>query len=249
MKSNLSNTLIKVILWLMERHIEASTHLENKIMTPDTTRPSPFFIADNRALDFLNSVAAPWGSEIEWLGDGFNLLDWLKHAELIPNSVLIQFREQTSQEELNKIAEQTRELREWFRKFVSTHAGQPLDADVLIELEPINRLLAKNNGYHQIGPGQLDSDPDRSALHWQQNRRWLTPDMLLMPLAEAIGHLICHANFTRLRNCEGPTCTLWFLDISKNHTRRWCTMAICGNRAKATAHREKKRAANTKSKR
>jgi predicted RNA-binding Zn ribbon-like protein len=39
--------------------------------------------------------------------------------------------------------------------------------------------------------------------------------------------------FTLVRKCEGTTCTLWFLDVSKAHARRWCSMAVCGNRAKA----------------
>ncbi|MEL6323421.1 MAG: CGNR zinc finger domain-containing protein, partial [Pseudomonadota bacterium] len=42
---------------------------------------------------------------------------------------------------------------------------------------------------------------------------------------------------------EGPTCTLYFHDVSKNHKRRWCSMDICGNRAKAAAHRKARKAA------
>ncbi|MFI1583535.1 CGNR zinc finger domain-containing protein [Embleya sp. NPDC020630] len=40
----------------------------------------------------------------------------------------------------------------------------------------------------------------------------------------------------RIRRCANPECTLWFADISKNGRRRWCSMAECGNRAKARAH-------------
>jgi predicted RNA-binding Zn ribbon-like protein len=40
----------------------------------------------------------------------------------------------------------------------------------------------------------------------------------------------------RLRRCSGPGCVLWFLDTSRNGRRRWCSMAGCGNRAKARAH-------------
>ena len=46
----------------------------------ETARPEPFFIADDHALDLLNSVATPWGTEIEWLGDGRDLLAWLEQA-------------------------------------------------------------------------------------------------------------------------------------------------------------------------
>ncbi|MBD2103918.1 CGNR zinc finger domain-containing protein [Leptolyngbya sp. FACHB-261] len=41
---------------------------------------------------------------------------------------------------------------------------------------------------------------------------------------------------TLLRCCEGANCTFWFHDRTKSHARRWCSMAICGNRAKATSH-------------
>jgi predicted RNA-binding Zn ribbon-like protein len=40
----------------------------------------------------------------------------------------------------------------------------------------------------------------------------------------------------RIRTCEHPNCILWFLDTSRNGTRRWCSMARCGNRAKAQRH-------------
>jgi predicted RNA-binding Zn ribbon-like protein len=40
----------------------------------------------------------------------------------------------------------------------------------------------------------------------------------------------------RLRRCEGTGCVLWFLDTSRSGRRRWCSMAGCGNRAKARAH-------------
>jgi predicted RNA-binding Zn ribbon-like protein len=40
----------------------------------------------------------------------------------------------------------------------------------------------------------------------------------------------------RIRRCAHPDCVLWFLDTSRNGTRRWCSMAGCGNRAKAQRH-------------
>ena len=40
----------------------------------------------------------------------------------------------------------------------------------------------------------------------------------------------------RIRRCEHPNCVLWFLDTSRNGTRRWHSMATCGNRAKAQRH-------------
>jgi predicted RNA-binding Zn ribbon-like protein len=40
----------------------------------------------------------------------------------------------------------------------------------------------------------------------------------------------------RLRKCGNPDCVLWFLDATRSGTRRWCSMAACGNRLKARRH-------------
>jgi predicted RNA-binding Zn ribbon-like protein len=47
----------------------------------------------------------------------------------------------------------------------------------------------------------------------------------------------------RIRRCAHPDCVLWFLDTSRNGTRRWCSMAGCGNRAKAQRHYSRVRGA------
>jgi predicted RNA-binding Zn ribbon-like protein len=209
-------------------------------------RPAPFFIGDDLALDFLNSIAAPWGQEIEWLANGGDLVAWLEQARAVPANVAAHFRAHTGLRALDAVASQARELREWFRRFVSDHAGKPLGPAALRDLAPLNQLLKRDEAYRQIQVvpprDRRENDGDGSqALRWQARRRWRSPKALLLPIAEAIGDLVCQKNFALVRRCEGPTCTLWFLDVSKGHARRWCSMAVCGNRAKAAAHRARAR--------
>jgi predicted RNA-binding Zn ribbon-like protein len=45
-----------------------------------------------------------------------------------------------------------------------------------------------------------------------------------------------------MKACEGPACTLLFADHTRGHTRRWCSMALCGNRAKQAAYRHRLKA-------
>ena len=52
------------------------------------TRAPPFFIGDDLALDFLNSLAAPWGAEIEWIGTGGDFVAWLEQAHAVPAKLL-----------------------------------------------------------------------------------------------------------------------------------------------------------------
>ena len=203
-------------------------------------RPPPFFIADNTALDFLNSVAAPWSEQIEWLANGPDLLAWLEQARAMPAEAAAHFRSHAR--ELDRVATQARELREWFRAFVSGHAGAPLGRSALRHLVPINRLLERDEAYRQIelaplGEHGRGDDNQLRALRLQQRRRWQNPEALLLPIAESMADLVCERDFALVRKCEGAGCTLWFLDVSKGRGRRWCSMALCGNRAKAAAHR------------
>jgi len=44
-----------------------------------------------------------------------------------------------------------------------------------------------------------------------------------------------------VKACQNPQCVLLFYDTTKNHARRWCSMAACGNRAKVAAHYQRAR--------
>jgi predicted RNA-binding Zn ribbon-like protein len=208
-------------------------------------RPAPFFIGDDLALDFLNSIAAPWGRDIEWLANGDDFITWLEQARAVPATVLAHFRAHAGSRALDAVASDARELREWFRGFIRKHAGESLGRGALRELAPLNRLLERDETYRRIemtpSKGAGDDDRKGHALRWQTGRRWHNAKTLLLPIAEAIGDLVCQKDFSLVRKCEGPDCTLWFLDVSKAHARRWCSMAVCGNRAKAAAHRARQR--------
>jgi len=208
------------------------------------SRPAPMFIADARSLDFLNTVAAPSGSDIEWLVHGQDLLAWLEQAGLIEASVAKTMRTNTIPGELDAVAAQARALREWFRGFVLAHAGRQINSNALSELGPLNRHLQRDEAFCEIvRVGSETGSRHGDHLHCRWSRRWRTPDTLLLPVAQAMADLVCSADFTMVKKCEGPTCTLLFLDTTKGHARRWCSMAVCGNRAKQASHRARAKGA------
>jgi predicted RNA-binding Zn ribbon-like protein len=198
-------------------------------------------IADAPALDFLNSVATPVDVPVEWLDDGEGLVSWLQQARLVPAPVLEQMRLRALPGELDDIAERARSLREWFRGFVQKHRGQPLIREDLKELEPLNRLLERDESFHQIAPATAQAG---NPFELQAVRRWRSPEALLFPIAETLAQFVCSEDFTYVKACEGPACTLLFADHTRGHARRWCSMAICGNRAKQAAHRQRLKAGN-----
>lgn len=196
--------------------------------------PTPaMFIADAAGLDFLNSIATPVNVTIDWIDNGEGLLDWLGQAGLVPGDVLAAMRGGAMPDELDRLAEQVRDLREWFRAFVWEHKGAPLTAASLGQLDPLNRLLARDEGFHRVVA--LDS----GAIGVESTRRWTSPDSLLLPVADAMAQLVANEDFSYVKACEGPTCTLLFADHTRGRVRRWCSMAACGNRAKQLAHRHR----------
>ncbi|HET9574897.1 MAG TPA: CGNR zinc finger domain-containing protein, partial [Nitrospira sp.] len=64
---------------------------------------------------------------------------------------------------------------------------------------------------------------------------------LLTPLTEAASDLLCYGNLSLVKKCRSNACILYFYDTTKNHTRNWCSMQLCGNRMKVAAHYRKKR--------
>jgi predicted RNA-binding Zn ribbon-like protein len=198
--------------------------------------PPALFLAGAPGLDFLNSVATPAAeTRIDWLDDGLGLLAWLKQAQLVPLKTLDTLRAQAMPGELDRVAEQARDLREWFRTFVRARKGRPLSAHDLRELEPLNRLLQRDEAFSEIVAPQR-------KLALQTTRRWRSPESLLLPIGQALARFLCEQDFSDVKACEGPHCTLMFLDHTRGRKRRWCSMAICGNRTKAAAHRKRLKA-------
>ncbi|AJZ59677.1 hypothetical protein OI25_3668 [Paraburkholderia fungorum] len=204
----------------------------------DYRQTPAMLVADAPGLDFLNSIATPVDEAVDWISDGEGLLAWLDQAALVPRTVLEAMRSQSSPAELDALAARARELREWFRGFVQKRIGRPLAAKDLREIEPLNQLLAQD---HQHGEIVTNASDGATRFELRASRRWQSPESLLMPIAEVLARLVCEEDFTYVKACEGPRCTLMFADHTRGHARRWCSMAMCGNRAKVAAHRKRLR--------
>lgn len=196
------------------------------------------FVADAPGLDFLNSIATPAETPVDWIGDGAGLVDWLGQAGLVPAAVLEEISARAMPGELDRVADQARDLREWFRGFLRARMGRPLGVEALAELDPLNRLLERDEAYGRIAVHQHDG---HAHLALVTARRWRSPESLLIPIGEALARLVTEEDFTQVKACEGASCTLLFADHTRGHARRWCSMAVCGNRAKVAAHRSRKR--------
>ncbi|BBX65965.1 hypothetical protein MSAS_51390 [Mycobacterium saskatchewanense] len=195
----------------------------------------------------MNSRASPKGTVVEWLADGEGLIAWLEQSQLLDSQTSELIRTIARPGELDNIAAQARELREWFRAFVEKYRGAALPRAALGDLAPLNALLERDDSYRLVA--MRSQTPPESPAHVEDSdgvaferilmRRWDSPASLLLPLADAVADAVCSADFSHIKRCAGPACTLVFLDKTKTRARRWCSMAVCGNRAKQSAYREK----------
>jgi predicted RNA-binding Zn ribbon-like protein len=77
--------------------------------------------------------------------------------------------------------------------------------------------------------------PAGFAREWESDSAVL--DHVLWPVSWSAAELLAHGPLDRIRECPGQgNCGWVFLDLSKNASRRWCDMRVCGNRAKARRH-------------
>lgn len=75
--------------------------------------------------------------------------------------------------------------------------------------------------------------------HWGPAAGGLS--QVLFPVLEDAAKLIASDRLERLRECKSSECTMLFIDESRNGSRRWCDMNVCGNRMKARRHYAKTR--------
>ena len=68
-------------------------------------------------------------------------------------------------------------------------------------------------------------------------------DGALAELLAIVDRAFCDGTWQRLKVCAEQTCRFAFYDASRNRSGSWCSMAVCGNRAKARSYRERRRAA------
>ena len=208
-------------------------------------RPAPFFIADSLGLDFLNTLAIPVDTQVEWIQSGEDLISWLLEAGLVSSEIIAELRKGATAREFDAVAAQARKLREWFRGFVKAHKGKPLRAKALKELKPLNSVLRRDEEFGQVVARETArkrsdrDDPPISRLVLSPRRRWRSPEALLFPIAQAMAQAVCEENFRNVKACEGQRCALMFVDRTRGRARRWCSMSICGNRAKQAAHRKR----------
>lgn len=191
------------------------------------------FLGNHLAIDFLNTKPMIDGRLVEMLPDGAALARWLAAAGLIQKTMAKQLGRRWSAPKFAARLQEIQELRERLRKVVfEMEADASLGAGAGF-IKELNRLLMAHPYVDQVVRAE-------SGLRRRKQFMAEHPEDVLAPLADAIADLLTNMNRSRIRKC--PSCELHFYDTSKKGTRRWCSMNMCGNRAKVRAFAGRKRA-------
>ncbi len=183
-------------------------------------------IGGELCLDFANTLNGHGSATPhEYLIGYHDLVVWSCRAGLVTNAEAERLLRRASQDlhTAGTVYRRAIELRETiFRVFSALALSRsPRTADIAALNEA--RLEALNRSTIRPRDGGYAVDwADRSAL-----------DRMLWPIALSAAELLTSPHLTRVRECAGEGCDWLFVDSSRNHLRRWCSMAECGNRSKS----------------
>ena len=186
--------------------------------------PAPvLLLADNLALDFINTRYGTGDQPHDCLFDDDSVVDWLKQAgQLSPDADI------RAPAGLLALAQQLRACSS--AAVQAAMAGKPADLAV------VNQVLEVGSPVREIA-----WDEKKQAFALSARLRDYSPASLLQPVAESLAGLLTSEKFEFVRQCEAHDCVLLFHDLTKSHRRRWCSMATCGNRMKVAAFRSRKK--------
>jgi predicted RNA-binding Zn ribbon-like protein len=196
-------------------------------MAPKLDTSKFYLVGNNLSVDFVNTRIRENGSTKELLESFDDLIAWAARTNLSnlsqAKALLQDWSGRPKAAQVLKLALNFREsLREMVIDAVRGAAIKPA------VVEAINIIMKAENGYAEVVRTE-DGFEKRFRADFSD------PVQLLAPIAEAAADLLCYGNLAHLKKCEGADCVLHFYDTTKNHSRRWCNMAACGNRAKVAA--------------
>ncbi len=191
------------------------------------------------AIDFANfpsHPASPRVNALSWEG----LIRFLEATRIVSADRAEQLLDLTDSDPHSayELLNRAERLRDSLRFIFAALAGkEQITGEWII---PINEVLRVTEGHDElVGSGRvwrMEYVAKDGSLDW-----------LLAAIARSAAELITEGESAQIRLCANPGCSLFFCDNSRTHRRRWCSMALCGNRHKVAAfarrHSVKKRAA------
>jgi len=192
------------------------------------------FTGNHVCLDFINTVQDRSTSPRELLNSYNDLVTWSQEAHILTENEARQLQEEATQRttEAAVVLQKAIHLREALYHillaFIMGSSAQ--EADVVT----FNALLSE-------AMARACLVPKESGFAWDWSNKEKALGRMLWPLVRSAADLLTSEKLDDVRVCASEDCMWMFLDTSKNHSRRWCDMKSCGNRAKVRKHYSQKK--------
>jgi predicted RNA-binding Zn ribbon-like protein len=192
---------------------------------PISTPASPL-LGGRLSLDFVN--ATPTNAELPWE----RLIQFLESTSIVSAGRGAQLLSlpQSDLQAAEALLLKARRLGSALRKVFAAMLRKQRIAGEWIE--PLNEILRITEGHDELvaqaGVWKIEFVAREGGLDW-----------LLAAVARSGAEIIVEGARARLRLCANPHCGLFFYDNSRTRRRRWCSMAVCGNRSKVAAFARK----------
>ena len=178
-------------------------------------------VGDHLAMDLLNTEASVDGETVDYWQSGEDVHAWLARHGVAPVSA-------ESPVDLAALLTRGKTLRALVRRLIAERKE-----DRLGDIAGLNAYL-----HAHVSAPHLARDSE-GGLTLARLIRADPVSSMLGAVAGAAAQLLVEGDFHLVKQCEHPECILWFYDRTKAHKRRWCSMALCGNRYKAAQFRKK----------
>ena len=185
--------------------------------------------------DFTNTLIWRLREEpIEGFGDFSIFIKWGRYIGLLTEetAATLLTEGERNPEEAARVLEQAIELREALYGIIvaKVEGNQPEEGNLVALNSEISNMF-KRMLLTEIG--------DQFEWGWRIAETDL--DQMLWPILLSATELLTSPEMERIGICEGDGCGWLFYDRSRNHSRKWCDMGDCGNRAKARRYYKRKR--------
>ena len=202
------------------------------IKAEDTSEPpsragSLTLVAGALALDFANTSSGRGGpTHLDHLREPVHVVAWAEHAGVVDTATAkrCDARIRTNDGGFGELLQDALALREAIYGVATALAGAR---------KPPQRDLATIKGACARAIAAADLAPGAEGYRWTWPTDPPVPETILGPIALSAAGLLRGGDLSRVKQCAGEQCGWLFFDLTKNKSRRWCEMSVCGNRAKA----------------
>jgi predicted RNA-binding Zn ribbon-like protein len=202
--------------------------LERKAVFERQEKQRDDLLGNYLCVDFVNTAYAKDAGVEDPLNGPPGLARWLGEAGVLSEKEAEEAARRWGEgPEGERVFRRAIGLRESLREMVEGIArGETVRQEAI---EEVNGLLCERSGYIQV-----IRTGDGFEVRFVAEREEAIG--AIVAVAESAAELLVVGDLSRIKKCENPECPAHFYDTSKNHSRRWCSMASCGNVMKARAY-------------